>query len=324
MIKDRIKILKALAASDFKSQFLALPPGPKREEFLFQEAIKRPLPKLIPIEVTDPTSGIKVKYDVMPDYLMIDGIRIPLSAPTAQRIANHFGMTLPTAKMSKQIWQAADTKVKPTPMSAGAFIGGKWLSGKEVVERKINTSDTSEAFNKKVDKEIADSSVGKPPTLVAGHMKDMTMPDTGNDQRTHAVGWYNPDGTPIQGGNGVTMHDLNHSEYATGTRLIGNKFTFTTKDGKTVGPLTLEQLLTDKTHPEYKEFAKTISNNPGAIKQYSTKPDPSKGKAPEVAQIAPLKESKDVTSKEFSPEKPANGKLQFLKRFETFLSDLMK
>lgn len=262
----RKQMLLAFADSDFKRKFLSLGPGKEREDLIYQAAISRPLPKLVPIKVKDP-SGIIVKYDVMPDYLTIDGIRVPLSPITAQRIANHFGMTLPTAKMSKQIWQAADGKVTPTPMSAGATIGGKFYTGQQVVDSKIGTSDTSEAFSQKVDDQIRKEYQDKSPTLIAGHMKDITLPDTGNKERTHAVGWYSKDGKPIQGGNGITMHDLHHAEYASGTRLIGNKFTFTLPNGKTVGPLTIEEL---QSNPEFKDLAKTISNNPAALSKYDT------------------------------------------------------
>lgn len=308
--KDRLKVLEKIASS-FRTQFISMPPGKEREEFIYQAAIKQPLPKLVPVQVTDPKTGIKVQYDVMPDYLMIDGIRVPVSAPTAQRLANHFGMTLPTAKMSKQIWDAADTKVKPTPMSGGANIGGKWYTGEQVVQSKINTSDTSAAFNDKVDKEIANTSGGKAPTLVAGHMKDLTVSDTGNKDRTHAVGWYNHDGTPIQGGNGVTMHNLDHSEYATGTRLIGNKFTFIGKDGEKIGPLTMEQLSTD---PKYKQYANMISSNPAALSKYETgKPGDKPGVPPQTLPIAP---------KSTEQAKPSSN--QWMSKMENFLKDLEK
>jgi hypothetical protein len=92
----------------FKEEFLKTPPGPKREELVYQEVIKRGKPtNLVPVSVTLP-DGTKVIYKVMQDYINIDGIRVPMTGVTAQRIADHFGMNLPTTKMSKQIWQAAD------------------------------------------------------------------------------------------------------------------------------------------------------------------------------------------------------------------------
>lgn len=249
----------------FREQFEKMKPGPEREELIYQYAIKQPLPKLVPVEAKGP-NGVTVIYNVLPDYFMIDGIRVPMSALTAQRVANHFGMELPTAKMSKQIWNAGDVKLKPQPMSGGATINGKYYTGQQVVNNMIGNSETSIAFNDKINKSIQNSNKGN---LFVGQMKDIVMPDTGKgDTRTHAVGWYNKDGTPIQGGNGQTKHDLNHSEYASGARLVQDSFTFKTKDGKTIGPLTMEELIKN---PEYSDLAKSISSNPKALSKYNVK-----------------------------------------------------
>lgn len=258
----------------FKEQFEKMPPGPAREEFIYKSIINQGPPKqLVPITVNGP-NGTKITYKVMPDYLMIEGIRVPLTGATAQRVANHFGMSLPTTKMDKQIWQAADTKLKPTPMSGGAYIGGKYYSGQEVVNSKINTSDTSVAFNEKINKQLQES---KNPSLVAGHMKSIVQPDDPN--RLGLTGWYMPDGTPIQKGN-ISSHDTTqHSEYAGGTRLVSDNVIVTNPDGSTY-TTTMDKLLADKT------LGNAITLSPGGSKKYTTpdkkidKPDTYKDKSP--------------------------------------------
>lgn len=239
----------------FKEKFLATPPGPAREELIYQAAIRQPLPKLVPITVKAP-NGATLTYKVLPDYLMVHGLRVPMSGQTAQRIANYFGMHLPTAKMSKQIWNAADAKIKPTPMSGGANIGGKWYSAEEVVNHKINSSDTSVAFNERINQE---ASKYRNPKLMAGHMKDIVAPEHDPD-KLGLYGWYDEKGNPIQGGNGVTPHDTKqHAEYAAGTRLVSDKVIITTPDGKKI-PISMSDLA----KPEYKQYANIIYNKPPA------------------------------------------------------------
>lgn len=157
----------------FKDEFLKLPPGKARDELVYKAVISQGRPKnLVPVTVPGP-NGSKITYNVQKDYCMVDGIRVPVTGVVAQRIADHFGMSLPTVKIDRQVWDAAKIKLKPTPMSGGATIGGKYYSGQEVVNSKINTSDTSVAFNDKINDQLK----GKEPGLVAGHMKSIVQPD---------------------------------------------------------------------------------------------------------------------------------------------------
>lgn len=52
-------------------------------------------------------------FFVMTDALKIDGIRINVTADTEQRIADHWGASLMTAKISDLIWHNADIRLKP-------------------------------------------------------------------------------------------------------------------------------------------------------------------------------------------------------------------
>jgi hypothetical protein len=248
--------------------------------------------------------GTKVIYKVMQDYINIDGIRVPMTGVTAQRIADHFGMNLPTTKMSKQIWQAADAKLPPAPMSAGGKIGDKYYSGQEVVSHKISDSDTAVAFNERINQQLQDKRNAK---LYAGHMKDIIQPDDPN--RLGITGWYHPDGTPIQKGN-ISSHDIhNHSEYASGARLVADEVTVI-KDGKTINT-TLDKLLSDKS------LSKAVTLDPGkGVKKYNA--GITSTTKPEVKS-----EPKIDPQSTFEPVKPQNGRLQFLQRIENFLNSIM-
>jgi hypothetical protein len=303
----------------FKDDFLKTPPGPKREQLIYNAIINQGPPKnLVPVTVDGP-NGIKITYKVMPDYVSIDGIRVPMTGTTAQKIADHFGMNLPTTKQSKQIWQAADTKLKPTPMSGGAKINGKYYTGKQVVDSKISDSDTSVAFNQKIEDEL---SKAKPGVLVAGHMKDIIQPDRAD--RLGITGWYLPDGTPIQKGN-ISSHDIaSHSEYASGARLIADDIEVTLPNGKKV-KTTMENLMSD---PKFGKLYQTLGHTPG-VKKYDiskgpalvTNKSPAAPAAPAAPAVPAVPESKPV-SHTYTPAKPQSGRLQFLQRIENFLNSI--
>jgi len=240
--------------SDFKSKFLKLKAGPEREKLVYEEILKRkPFAKMVPITIPGP-GGTKITYEVMPDYITIDGIRVPMSGQTAQKVADHFGMSLPTSKMSKQIWDAADIKIRPSPLSAGGRIGGKYYSGKEVVQSKISDSDSAVAYSEMIERDIKES--GKS-GLVAGHMKDIIAPE--NPNKLGLYGWFGESGDPLEPSI-TTGHDTSvHTEYGAGVRLVG-KITVTTPDGKTI-TTTMDKLLNSKLY-------KAVSTTTGA-KRYA-------------------------------------------------------
>jgi len=235
------KLDEPTGPTDFKSKFLSLKPGPEREQLVFSEVVKRGesvLGDLVPITVPGP-SGTKITYEVMPDYLTIDGLRVPMSGQTAQKVANHFGMSLPTSKMDRQIWEAADTRLRPPPLSSGGRIGGKYYTGKEVVKSKIGDSDSAVAYSGMIEEELKD----KKPGLVAGHMKTIVM--TNRPDQLGLYGWSgaSDEWSPIQK-NEHTGHDTTvHTEYGTGTRLVGN-VKVTLPNGKVV-PMDMDDFLED-------------------------------------------------------------------------------
>ena len=210
----------------FKEKFLELPPGPQREKFVYDSIIQRKPLTLVPITVTAP-NGTKITYKVMPDYITIDGIRVPMSGKTAQKVADFFGMHLPTTKQSRQIWENADVKIRPTPLSAGGKIGNKYYSGQEVVNHKISDSDSALAYSNLIQKEIQQHK--GPKNLIAGHMKDIVAPE--NPNKLGLYGWWGKDGKPLEPSK-VTSHDTNlHSEYGAGTRLVDDTVKLELPDG---------------------------------------------------------------------------------------------
>lgn len=293
----------------FKEQFLKMPPGPARETFIYNAIINQGPPKnLVPVTVTDP-NGVKITYKVMPDYVMIEGIRVPMSPVTAQRVAKHFGMSLPTAKMSQQIYDAADTKVRAAPLSGSGYTGadGKRYSAKDVVESRIGASDAAVVYNEKTDKEIAKQVGNKPPTLIAGHGKDILEPLANNPQDVSMGGWQGSSGNPLQPYSSPHKGQAAvHSEYALYTRLVGGDVTVTLPNGKTI-TTTMDKL---RNNPD---LSKLVANKPG-MSSYQTKPQ------------ATDKQKKELTSKPVSPQyqapKPQSGRMQLLQRIDSLLEQI--
>lgn len=257
-LTDLVK--RQLNPSSFRKAFLNTPPGPEREELVLKEIIKRkPFQKLIPITTPGP-QGSKITYKVMPDYITLDGIRVPMAGTTAQKIADHFGMVLPTPKMSKQIWQASDVKIRPQPLSAGGRIGGKYYSGEEVVKSKISDSDAAIAYSEMIEEELKKEKA-KEDQLVAGHMKDIVQPEE-DPTKLGLYGWFDREGDPIQKSPRTPHDTVVHTEYGAGVRLIDNEVTVEMPDGRKI-KTTMDKIL------EHPEFSKAVSTTPG-MKKYQT------------------------------------------------------
>jgi hypothetical protein len=291
----------------FKEDFLKTPPGPAREALVYNEVIKRGPPKnLVPVTVNGP-ANTKITYQVMPDYVMVDGVRVPMSGTTAQRVADYFGMKLPTTKMSKQIYDAADTKIMPTPLSSGGVIGGKYYSGQEVVNSKISDSDSSIAYNQLIDQQLQKEK--GTPTLVAGHMKDVVQPPDPN--KLGLYGWYDKNGKPIQH-SAYTPHDIKvHTEYGAGTRLVSDQVTVTTADGRTI-TTTMDKLLNNP------NFSKAVAVAPGT-KRYNTTSSPVSTPAKTPSTELPVQ----PTNSQPQAPKVQSGRMQLLQRIENFLNRIM-
>jgi hypothetical protein len=214
----------------FKEQYINMKPGSVREALVYQNAIQQSKPRLIPITIPGP-NNTKITYQVMPDFLMIDGIRVTLTPPTAQKIANYFGMQIPTAKMADQIYHASN-KVPARPLSGtGVDLDGKHYSGNEVVENLISDPRANIAYSQRVDEQISSMNVN-PNLPIDGAYKTIVQSEIPG--RTSMYGlWTDAKKPPLQGGNGLTPHGTDETEYCMAARFVSNDVVITNPDGTT-------------------------------------------------------------------------------------------
>jgi hypothetical protein len=218
----------------FRDEYLRTPPGPARDTLAFNALIAQGPPKnLTPVTVPGP-GGVKITYKVMPDYLMVDGIRVSIPPAMAQQLAHRWGMSLPTAKMSKQIYNAANTKIRATPLSSSGYTGidGKHYSPKDVISSRIDASDASVRYNDLTNQELQGI---QNPGLIAGHGKDILEP-LAEGKDVSLGGWQGKDGNALQPWTVAHKGEAgNHTEYGLWTRLVANNdVTVTTPDGKVI------------------------------------------------------------------------------------------
>ena len=159
-------------------------------------------------------SGIDAKgkfhtasYQVAPDYLAVgtekDFVRIPLTPMAAQPLADFLGCSLPTRKMSDQIYKQADVKLEPRPLTVNR-----------------DALDTFVQHNKIIETQRAGKRLG---ALVGGIKKDVVITNL-LQQRTHRVaiyGWHLLSGVPIQ--PMTTVHVDWYVDYSHGIRMVKRK-----------------------------------------------------------------------------------------------------
>jgi hypothetical protein len=275
-------------------------PSPEREAFVYKAITSLPKEQILksmkPISVKRP-DGATLTYKVMPDYIMIDGVRCPMSGNTAQRVADHFGLSLPSAAMAKEIYQNADVKVPAKPLSgSGTTVGGKNYSGKDVVDTGVGYAPFALNYNDKINQQLADHGA-KDGQIVSGFAKDIVAPPTSG--KLGLYGLFDAKGNPIQGGNGQTPHDTSiHSEYGSFVRLVSPDVEITYPDGRKE---------TKQTKDVYQ------------ISSYNAKPS-DKQMTPLPPSNNPNTPPKQVA--EYSPDKPQSGRLSFLQRIDNFLDGL--
>ena len=186
-------------------------PRDKREEVLLSEFKQGNLPeflrgfKTIRARATDSKGREHTAvYEVMPDYLAVgsdkDFVRTPLTPMTAQPIADAFGCSLPTRKMVNDIYEQAEVKLEPKPLT----------EKREAVETFIQHNSIIEG-----------QKAGKPlGELVAGIKKDVVITNMLLERPDHVAiyGWHKLDGTPIQ--PLTTVHINWYVDYSHGIRLV--------------------------------------------------------------------------------------------------------
>lgn len=189
--------------------------GTTRETNILNEFLHGNIPNFLrnmtPINISDGTNSIT--YLVMPDVLSLgsdnDYVRMPMNPHTAQAIADEYDCTLPTTKISNCIWQAAINKLPPAPW-------GPPYDGDMQKTYRIGVHNTT----------INNQLNGKDATqLTSGHKKDVVLTNHLNpnnpNKRVAIYGWFQLNGTPIQGLN-PSSHEDTYEDYSHGIRLIAN------------------------------------------------------------------------------------------------------
>ena len=190
-----------------------------REQHMLEEVEQGNVPdfyrSFLPVIDTAMIEGKQfvIKYFVAPDYLAIgsdkDYFYAPLTAASAQKIADKLNCSLPTRKMSNRIYQSAIFKLTPEPIPPSI---------------RMMTVPVFEDHNKLVHQQL-DRIDAKPGSLVAGNKKDVIISNkiiaADGTLRVVIYGWHKPDGKAIQPlYNG---HKFDWVDYSHGIRLIQNQ-----------------------------------------------------------------------------------------------------
>lgn len=290
----------------FKDEYAKFPkPSPEREAFVYKAITSLSRDQIVksmrPVTVTRP-DGAKITYKVMPDYISIDGVRVPMSGNTAQRVADHFGLSLPSAAMAKEIYQNADVKVQAKPLSGtGTSVDGRQYSGKDVVDKGVGYAPFALNYNERINQQLADHGA-KSGEIVSGFAKDIVAPPA--EGKLGLYGLFDANGKPIQGGNGQTPHDTTiHSEYGSFARLVSPEVTITYPDGR-------------KETKSTKDVYQISSYTPKPGDKHVTPVPPS------ATPGVPPAPDKGQQVAQYTPSKPRSGRLSFLERIDNFLNGL--
>lgn len=164
-------------------------------------------------------------YHVAPDYLTIgsdaDALLMPVTAGTAEALADSLDCTLPTRRMVGDIHRAAPLKLSPAPLTPGP---------------EMTTVPVFVQHNEIVMKQRA----GKPEgALTSGHKKDIVLTPLLERApgKVAIFGWHRSNGTAIQ--PLYTGHSAAWVDYSHGARFIRRAMTV---DGKAT---TVAALLAD-------------------------------------------------------------------------------
>ena len=206
-----------------------------REEEIFRAAASGNIPGFLRETVTlkgvfNDINGTPhtLEYEVMPDYLAIgsdeDFCRIPMTPGTAQRLADLFGASLLTAKLSDHIWASAEVKLVPfnyVPVGNANELVTKFTEHNAQIERQLSEAG------------------GRHGQLVAGIKKDVIISSRIAERPDRVViyGWHKTDGKPIQ--PVYSGHIWWYVDYSHGIRLLNAQVLL---DGR---PVLLSDLLKD-------------------------------------------------------------------------------
>jgi hypothetical protein len=165
-----------------------------REQRIYGEIARGNVPnwlrRLKPVELSGEVDGraYRVTFWVTPDYLAVgsdsDNLLIPLSAQTAQRIADLVGASLPTPRMVDAIWASADFRAEPIRLRPYAL-----MKTVRFFERHDNLVKAQRYLYGV-----------RPGALVAGHKLDVVIASKLNEHpgAVALYGWHHSSGQVIQ------------------------------------------------------------------------------------------------------------------------------
>ena len=172
-----------------------------------------------PVEVISGDNHLT--YYVSPDYLCLgtddDWMHMPMWPTTAKVWMQKNGLVLPTKTMVNQI--EAQEKFKGiSPLTYGSMYSES--------DKKYNRDssqcfwDHSKGVQRRTKEKVPQFTLGD---LVSGQKKDVVLTDylsnPANKDHVAIYGWFNKDGTVIQGMNAVD-HSVRYVDYSHGLRMI--------------------------------------------------------------------------------------------------------
>lgn len=221
----------------FEQDFAKTQPGPQRERVVYQALVNQGKPTdLWPMTVDGP-NGSKITYQITRDFLKVGNQYVPMTGTTAQMIADHFHMHLPTNTIADQVWKAAKaagSAVDVNPLSGTGYQGanGQNYSPADVVRNRISATDAAVEFSRRVNDKISQNpNAQKGLVDIGAGGKWLTVPPASGSLGLHGI--RTPGGGMLQGGYG-TMHPNyeDHTEYGTYVRLVDDPVTVQTTDGR--------------------------------------------------------------------------------------------
>lgn len=147
------------------------------------------------------------RISIMPDYLAVgsdsDFVRVPMTPMTAQKLADQFGCSLITRRISDVVFQESELKLDPHPMTVDRETVATFIQHNDIIEGQR---------------------AGKPlGLLVCGIKKDVVLTNLLAAAPTHVAiyGWHYTNGTPIQ--PLTTVHINTYVDYSHGIRFMARQ-----------------------------------------------------------------------------------------------------